>query len=42
MIHYFTGFYGPVWGWIVIGIICVCLGAVVGLLYRNYKDRKKL
>lgn len=40
MIHYFTGFYGPVLGLIVMGIIAVCLGAVAGLLYRDRQDRR--
>jgi len=41
VIHYFTGFYGPVLGVVVIGIIGLCLGAIAGLVARDIKDRRR-
>jgi hypothetical protein len=41
VIDYFTGFYGPVLGMVVMGVIGVCLGAIAGLVARDIKDRRK-
>lgn len=40
MIHYFTSFYGPVLGIIVMGIICFCLGIVAGLVISDRMERR--